>query len=68
MSFTRAADYKNLEDCLEAIKKNTGSTFEIVTDQPSEITGFLSNGEHFGCFEKVTDEKGAYVYGWYTVE
>ena len=68
ISNTRSAEYKNLKDCLEAIKKNTGSTLDIITDQPSQISGFLSNGEHFGCVEKVTDEKGTYVDGWYTVK
>ena len=67
-SNTRVADYNNLENCLEAIKENTASNLEIITNQPSEITGFLSNGEHFGCVEKVTDEKGTYVHGWYTVK
>ncbi len=63
-----AADYKNLKDCMEDIKQATGSTLKIVTNQPSQISGFLSNGEHFGCVEKVTDEKGTYIDGWYTVK
>ncbi len=64
---SNTANYKNLEDCINAIKKNTGSTLEIVIDQPTQITGFLSSGEHFGCVEKVSDEKGTYVDGWYTL-
>lgn len=62
-----AADYKSLQDCVESIKTETGSPLKIITETPSQISGFLSNNSHFGCVEKVSDEKGTYVDGWYTV-
>ena len=64
----RIAEYHNLEECIKATRKITGSTLEIIVDQPTEVTGFLSSGEHFGCVEKVTDDKGNYVDGWYTIK
>ena len=63
-----AADYRSLQECVESIRKDTGSTLKIITDTPSQISGFLSNNAHFGCVEKVSDEKGTYVDGWYTVK
>ena len=63
-----AADYTSLQECVEAIKKDTGSTLKIITDTPSQVSGFLSNNSHFGCVEKVSAEKGTYVDGWYTVK
>ena len=63
-----AADYKSLQDCVESIKNNTGSPIKVITKTPSQISGFLPNGSHFGCVEKVSDEKGSYVDGWYTVK
>lgn len=63
------AEYKTLADCLNSIKNETGCNLQnIITDEPTQISGFLSNGEHFACIEKVTDEKGNYVDGWYTVQ
>ena len=63
-----AADYTSLQECVESIKKETGSTLKIITDTPTQISGFLSNNAHFGCVEKVSEEKGSYVDGWYTVK
>ena len=63
-----AADYTSLQDCVESIKKDTGSPLKIVTETPSQVSGFLSNNSHFGCVEKISDEKGTYVDGWYTVK
>ena len=63
-----AADYTSLQECLESIKKETGSTLKVITDTPTQISGFLSNNAHFGCVEKVSEEKGSYVDGWYTVK
>ncbi len=63
-----AADYQTLGDCLAAIQESTGSTLNIITEKPSQISGFLSNGEQFACVEKVSDEKGTYVDGWYTLK
>lgn len=63
-----AADFKTLHECLETIKKNTGSTLTIITENQVHISGFLSNGEHFACVEKVTEAKGTYVDGWYTIK
>lgn len=63
-----AAEFKTLQECLDAIKKNTGSPLKIITDKPSQVSGFLSNGEHFACVEKVTDSKGTFIDGWYTVK
>jgi hypothetical protein len=63
-----AAEFKTLQECLDTIKKNTGSPLKIITDKPSRTSGFLSNGQHFACMEKVTDAKGTFIDGWYTVK
>lgn len=63
-----AAEFKTLQECLDAIKKNTASPLKIITDKPSQVSGFLSNGQHFACMEKATDAKGTFIDGWYTVK
>ena len=64
-----AAEFKTLQECVDAIEKeNTGSPLKIITNKPSQISGFLSNGEHFACIEKVSDAKGTFIDGWYTVK
>ena len=63
-----AAEFKTVQECMDAIKKNTGSTLKIITDKPSQVSGFLSDGEHFACVEKATDAKGTFIDGWYTVK
>jgi hypothetical protein len=62
------ADFKSYKDCLVGIKYYTGSTLEFITDQPSEISGFFSNGTHFACVEKATDRKSIFIHGLITVK
>ena len=63
-----AADYKTLGECLETIQKNTGASLTVITEKPSQISGFLSNGGQFACVVKESEEKGNYIDGWYTVQ
>jgi hypothetical protein len=62
------AEFSSLQNCLAAIKKNTGQKLEIVTDKPNEVSGFLSNKKGFACEKKVTGTKGTYYEGWFMVD
>jgi hypothetical protein len=62
------AEFRTMSDCLKGIKKNSGHDLKIVTDTPNNVSGFLSNGQGFGCEEVSTGTKGTYVKGWYLVE
>lgn len=61
-------EFSSLSTCLSGIKKNTGLSLKIITDKPNEISGFLSNGEGFGCNKVSSGTKGTYVNGWYIVK
>lgn len=60
------AEFNTLSSCLEAIKnKNGGGKMKPMTDTPELVTGYLSNGEQFGCEKKISGTKGVYFSGWY---
>lgn len=62
------AEFRTLTACLEGIKRNSGSlSLKIVTDTPSEVSGFLENGKSFACEEVSSGTKGVYFKGWYFV-
>ena len=63
-----SAKFSSLDNCLSSIKKNTKSTLNVITDKPGDISGYLSNGEHFACQTKTTGTEGKYVEGWYTIK
>jgi len=62
------AEFRTLSGCIEGIKKNSGQSLKIITDTPSEVSGFLSNGQGFGCQKKTTGTKGTYYAGWFMVK
>jgi len=62
------ADFQCYKDCLVGVRYYTGSTFESITDQSAEISGYLLNGIHFACIEKTTDRKSIFVRGLITVK
>ena len=62
------AEFKTLGECLAGIKASSGKTLKIITDTPSEVSGFLSDGQGFACEKKVSGTKGVYYAGWYMVE
>lgn len=60
--------FASMERCLSSIKKNTKSTLDVVRDEPGDVSGFLSDGAHFGCKTKTTGTEGMYVEGWYSIK
>jgi len=65
---TMSAESRTLSDCLSSIKKSSGLTLQIVTDEPDMVSGILSNGEGFGCEKKSSGTKGTYYRTWYMVK
>jgi len=63
-----SAKFSSMDNCLSSIKRNTNSTLNVITDKPGNISGKLSNGEHFACQTKTTGTEGMYVEGWYTIK
>jgi hypothetical protein len=61
----RSAEFQTMRSCLEGIKKSSGQTLDVVTDEPTEVSGFLSNRKGFACQLKSTGTKGTYYHGWY---
>lgn len=60
--------FSSMDKCLSAVKRNTNASLNIITDKPGEISGKLSNGEHFSCQTKATGTDGLHVEGWYTIK
>ena len=60
-----SAEFYTMSECLEGIKRSSGFDLEVITDRPNEVSGFLSNGEGFGCKKKSTGTKGIYYEGWF---
>ncbi len=64
----REAKFYSMQTCLEKLQKETKSTLKIVTDKPTEVSGFLANGQPFGCEVKETGTQGTYIRGWFWVK
>jgi hypothetical protein len=62
------AEFRTLASCLQGIKKGSGQALKIVTDTPSEVSGFLANGQGFACERTESGTKGTYFRGWYMVK
>jgi hypothetical protein len=62
------AEFRTMSECLEGIKKNSKQSLQIVTDKPTEVSGFLSNGQGFACQKKESGTKGTYYHGWFMVK
>jgi hypothetical protein len=62
------AEFSSMDRCLSSIKKSTGRGLNIIIDELGNISGKLSNGEHFTCETKSSGTKGVYVEGWYTTK
>jgi len=62
---TMNAEFYSMRECLQGIKKNSGYELDVVTDKADNVSGFLSNGEGFGCQKKSTGTKGTYYEGWF---
>lgn len=59
------AEFPTLNKCLTGIEIDSGYALRIVTDKPGNVSGFLSNGQGFGCQIKRSGVKGIYYAGWY---
>ena len=65
---TFGGKFSSVRTCLELTQSHANSRISfLATDTPSEVTGKLSNGAHFGCVMRVTGTEGTFVEGWYTV-
>jgi len=62
------AEFRTMSECLAGIRSSSGQSLKVVTDTPSEVSGFLSKGQGFACQRKESGTKGTYYHGWYTVE
>jgi len=62
------AEFRTMNECLERIRKHSKQSLKVVTDTPTEVSGFLSNGQGFACQRKETGTKGTYYHGWYSVK
>lgn len=62
------AEFPTMSACLEGIKKNSKQSLQVVTDKPTEVSGFLSNGQGFACQKKESGTKGTYYHGWFMVK
>lgn len=63
-----SSKFSSMDNCLSSIKRNTNSTLDIITNKLGNISGKLSNGEHFACQTKTSGTEGIYVEGWYTIK
>lgn len=61
------AEFRTMNECLEGIRNRSKQSLKV-TDTPTEVSGFLSNGQGFACQKKETGTKGTYYHGWYTVK
>ena len=62
------AQFRTMAACLEGIKESSGQSLEIITDKPDNVSGYLSNRQHFGCLREHTGTKGIYYEGFYFVK
>jgi hypothetical protein len=62
------AEFRSMAECLQKIKQSSGSDLKVVTDKPTQVSGFLSNGQGFACQKKESGTKGIYYEGWYMVK
>lgn len=63
-----SAEFETMDDCLSAIKNNSGHELEIITDKLGDISGSLVGTKlGFGCKTEATGTKGLIVKGWYEV-
>jgi hypothetical protein len=65
---TMKAEFRTLRQCLQAIEKNSGQRLRVVTDKPTEVSGFLANGQGFACKQRESGTKGTYFEGWFMVD
>ncbi len=63
-----SAEFQSLSECLSSIQSVSGHSLKIITDEPDNVSGFLSNGEHFGCIQKSSGTKGIFFEGYYSIE
>ena len=61
-----ATKYNTISECVESIRSDTGLSLKIITNSSNQVSGFLSNGQHFACVQKETETKDTYIDGWYT--
>ena len=65
---TITGDFASMNICLSKTADISGAKLNVITDEPGNVSGKLSNGEHFGCKVKRTGTRGTYVEGFYTVK
>lgn len=62
------ATFSSMKSCLAGIQRSSGQKLKIVTNKPSEVSGFLENGKGFGCQKKESGTEGVHYAGWYLVK
>jgi len=59
--------HRSVKSCLEWIEINSGSEISTYRENtPLKVYGTLKNGQHFGCYFKLTGTDGAYYQDEWT--
>ena len=60
------AEFRSLASCLQGISTNSKSSIgQTPTNKPTHVSGYLVNGNQFGCKMISSGTKGVYFEGWY---
>lgn len=58
--------FVSMKACLRSLKKESGHSLKIYTDEPTLVSGSLGTTDLvFRCEVKETGSDGIYVLGWY---
>lgn len=62
------AEFSSITSCLDAMKRKSGGSLNIISDKVGKVSGKLNNGEHFTCERVTAGSKGTFIKGWFTVQ
>ncbi|MCF9028563.1 hypothetical protein JK152_11775 [Acinetobacter nectaris] len=58
--------FVSMKACLRSLKKESGHSLKIYTDEPTLVSGSLGTTDLvFRCELKETGSEGTYILGWY---
>lgn len=62
------AEFSSMTSCLDAMKRKSGGSLNIISDEIDKVSGKLKSGEHFSCERVTSGSRGTYIKGWYTID
>ena len=66
---TMTKNFNSMSECLESIRVTTGRPLNIMTNEPTKVSGFQGETDlHFFCHVLETGTERDYVEGWYDRE